>query len=100
MTQQQIFNLCIETVEELRQSIYIPWDTGNMASHALKYEILNGVFHIYMDLEEAPYMPITNEPWIAAKWNGKQNPNEGWWNEWCGLFMNRLATKMRGDLKL
>lgn len=99
MTEQELFNVCIETVEELRQSIFIPWDSGNMASNALKYEIFNGVFHIYMDLDEAPYTPYTNEPWLSEKWHGKQNPNEGWWNEWCETFMQRLAVKLKGDLR-
>lgn len=99
MTEQELFNVCIETVEELRQSIFIPWDSGNMATHGLQYEILNGVFHIYMDFDEAPYMPYTNEPWLSEKWHGKQNPNEGWWNEWCETFMRRLAVKLKGDLR-
>ena len=99
MTEQELFNVCIETVEELRQSIFIPWDSGNMATHGLQYEILNGVFHIYMDFDEAPYMPNTNEPWLSEKWHGKQNPNEGWWNEWCETFMRRLAVKLKGDLR-
>lgn len=29
----------------------------------------------------APYAVYTNEPWIAAKWNGRKNPNEGWVQE-------------------
>lgn len=70
-----------------------------MASNALKYEIFNGVFHIYMDFDEAPYTPYTNEPWLSEKWHGKQNPNEGWWNEWCETFMQRLAVKLKGDLR-
>ena len=28
--------------------------------------------------EPAPYATYTNEPWISEKWNGKQNPNQGW----------------------
>lgn len=99
MTENEFFNLCTETVEELRQSVFIPWDVGNMATHGLQYERLNGVFHIYMDMDEVPYVPYTNEPWTAARWNGKKNPNEGWWNEWCETFMNRLATKLKGEIR-
>lgn len=99
MTKQQFFKLCIETVEELRSSLFIPWDTGNLATNALKYRIENDTFHVWVDLNEAPYMPYTNEPWTSPKWNGKTNPNEGWWEVWCETFMNRLAQKLRGTLK-
>ena len=44
-------------------------------------------------------MLYTNEPWSSTKWNGKTNPNEGWWEVWCEMFMNRLAQKLRGTLK-
>jgi len=27
---------------------------------------------------ELDYATYTNEVWISPKWNGKQNPNEGW----------------------
>ena len=98
MTQEEAINICIETVEELRQAIFIPWDTGNMATHALKYEVQGDNFRVYMDFSEAPYTPYTNEPWLSPKWNGKQNPNEGWWEEWGNLFLNRLAAKLRGEI--
>lgn len=98
MTKQEAINVCIETIEELRQSIFIPWDTGNMATNALKYEIIGNELHIYVDEEIAPYVPFTNEPWVSPKWNGKTNPNEGWWEEWCATFKNRLATKLKGEL--
>ena len=26
----------------------------------------------------APYALATNEKWTSPRWNGKQNPNEGW----------------------
>lgn len=99
MTEQELIAVCTETVEELRRSLYIPWDTGNMATHALKYEITDKTFHVYLDLSEAPYAPYTNEPWTAARWNGKKNPNEGWWQEWCSAFMDRLSAKLKGELK-
>lgn len=31
--------------------------------------------------EMAKYMPFTNEPWISAKWHGRKNPNESWWDK-------------------
>lgn len=93
--------LAIAEIEELRQAVFIPWDKGNMATHGLQYEVLDGgkTLHIYMDLSQASYTPYTNEPWLSPRWHGKTNPNEGWWNEWCDTFMKRLATKLQGNLK-
>lgn len=47
----------------------------------------------------APYVPYTNEPWISPKWNGKKNPNEGWWDRFVAEFTKRLANKLKGVIK-
>ncbi|MBQ7912973.1 MAG: hypothetical protein IJ308_04405 [Clostridia bacterium] len=51
-----------------------PYETGNLAMNSIRIAgnrvIIGG--------EIAPYAPITNEPWTAAKWNGARNPNQGW----------------------
>lgn len=99
MTREQIIGAIIETVEELRQSIFIPWDTGNMATNALRYQEEGDLFIVYLDESIAPYVPYTIEPWTSTKWHGKQNPNQGWWEEWGKTFANRLATKLKGTIK-
>lgn len=99
MTNQELFKICIEVLEGLRQPAYIPWDTDNMATHGLQYRIEGDQFHIWMDFDEAPYVPYTNEPWTSPKWNGKKNPNEGWWQVWAETFSNRLAQKLRGKVE-
>lgn len=59
-----------------------PKDTWNLASNALRVEWHgDDEVQIYIDESIAPYMPYTNEPWISPKWKGKQNPNEGWWQD-------------------
>lgn len=98
MDNERLFAACIEVVEELRQAVFIPWRTGNMATNSLRYKIEGNVFHIYMDEEIAPYVPYTNEPWISPRWHGKTNPNEGWWNDFAEIFAQRLALKLRGEL--
>lgn len=98
MTQERIWQACIEVVEELRQAVFIPWRTGYMATHGLRYRIEGDVFHIYMDTTVVPYVPYTNEPWVSKKWHGKQNPNEGWWNVFSEIFANRLAQKLKGEI--
>ena len=53
--------------------------TGNMAYNASRMAFPNvETAKIYVDRRIAPYVPYTNEPWVAAKWKGHKNPNEGW----------------------
>lgn len=79
MKTENFEKMCFNIVQNLR--ITSPIDTGNLRYNSIKYEFVdNKTFKIYVDEEIAPYMPYTNEPWISPKWNGKQNPNEGWWD--------------------
>lgn len=32
----------------------------------------------YEIIVTAPHMPYTEEKWISPQWNGRANPNEGW----------------------
>lgn len=53
--------------------------TGNMAFNASRLIFPNvETAKIYVDRRIAPYVPYTNEPWVASKWKGHKNPNEGW----------------------
>lgn len=96
MTKQEVVNAAISIVEELRSMV--PRDTGNMAYNALRYELQGDVLDITVDPAIAPYVYFTNEPWVSPKWNGKQNPNEGWWQRFVEEFSRRLATKLKGEL--
>ncbi|MDE6586136.1 MAG: hypothetical protein K2K80_05610 [Clostridia bacterium] len=98
MTRQQAVNMAISIVEEMRDE-YVPRDTDNMAFNALEYEILNGILAININPKIAPYVPYTNEPWLSPKWNGKKNPNEGWWDSFVAEFTKRLANKLKGVIK-
>lgn len=98
MTQQQAVNIAISIVEEMRGE-YVPRKTGNMAYNALQYEIQNGILAITVNPDIAPYVSYTNEPWISPKWNGKKNPNEGWWDRFVAEFTKRLANKLKGVIK-
>lgn len=98
MTKQRIINATVSVVKQLRKEL-VPYDTGNMALNALRYEITDDMIDIHVNEDIAPYMPYTNEPWISDKWHGKKNPNEGWWQRFAEEFAKRLATKLKGDLK-
>ncbi len=98
MTREQAINTAIAIVENMRAE-YVPRDTGNMADDALRYYVENGVLRITVEESIAPYVPYTNEPWLSTKWNGKPNPNEGWWQRFADEFARRLAISLRGELK-
>lgn len=56
-----------------------PKDTGNLAKDFIRLEQVDKyTWQIVIGGELAPYAIFTNEPWVASRWNGKQNPNEGW----------------------
>lgn len=98
LTKQNVVSIAITVVEEMRSEL-VPYDTGNMARNALKYETVGNVFHITVDAAIAPYVPYTNEPWLSEKWHGKKNPNEGWWQTFAEEFAKRLAAKLKGEMK-
>lgn len=95
---QQIINAAVSVVEDLRTEL-VPYRTGNMANDALRYTINDDYIKIIIDPNIAPYVPYTNEPWLSDKWNGKKNPNEGWWQRFADEFAKRIATKLKGELK-
>ena len=48
--------------------------------------------------ENAPYAVYTNEPWIAPRWGGKPNPNEGWIDRAVEDFVKQLAGRYGGSI--
>lgn len=98
MTKQQVISIAIGIVNEMRME-WVPRKTGNMAIDALQYSVENDVLDIEVKDSIAPYVPYTNEPWLSDKWHGKKNPNEGWWQRFVDEFTNRLATRLKGEIK-
>ena len=75
----RVVNYCL-----LMTRLVAPKDTWNLANNGVTLEYVDDRhINVYVNLNIAFYMIYTNEPWLSPKWNGKQNPNEGWWNE-CG----------------
>ncbi len=107
MTNEQIIAKAIEVVEEMRAEFvpnprtrYKPGgSTGNMAFNALKSIVEGNAFIVYIDESIAPYVWFTQMPWTAARWNGKKNPNEGWFEIFQDEFAHRLARKLGGKLE-
>lgn len=98
MTPQEFEQTCMRVVRELRA--LAPKDTGNLAYNAIKYEWVNETtFRIYVDEKIAPYMPYTTESWSAARWKGKRNPNEGWFDRAAEFSAALVAGMVKGELK-
>lgn len=102
----QFDRVFLQAVNELRK--LAPKDTGNLAYNSIKYRWINDhQFEIYVDVGNtsafvlgekfdkgvAPYMPFTNEEWISPKWNGKQNPNQDWWNKAIEYIIGFIAKR-------
>lgn len=74
--------------------------TGNMALNAAKIMFPTpDTCRIYIDESIAPYIPYTNEPWVAARWKGKKNPNEGWFERAADYIAKYISKKANGEVK-
>lgn len=77
-----------------------PKDTWNLAVNALKLEETETGYVIYVDSAVAPYMVYTEEPWTSTRWNGKKNPNEGWFRQVADAVAVELAAALGGKIEV
>lgn len=105
MTREKIISAAVTVLEEIRAD-YVPnpktrgkTSTGNMAFNALKYRLEGDEFVVYIDEQIAPYVWFTQLPWLSPRWNGKKNPNEGWFEVFQEEFARRLAKKLGGKIE-
>ena len=120
MNAQDFEQMCMVLVKQLRWYAPNPEtrdmgkSTGNLATHGVAFEPIDQrTFKIYIDENQAPYMPFTNEPWdirIIKQGTGRKgetrtvirtwkNPNEGWFDK-SALKLAQLAAHIsRGELK-
>ena len=79
--------------------LLIPIDTGNMRYNAFKVERVNETtWQVYIDEKIAPYAVYVNEKWVSPKWNGKANPNEGFWKKAFEFIADQIATAINGKI--
>lgn len=90
--------MCMQIVEEVRA--VSPIKTGNLRNNAIRFEWIDAnTFRLYVDEKIAPYMPYTNEPWMARRWNGAKNPNELWWDiEAVNAVLNIIREKLKDKI--
>ena len=86
---QQLVNQCFWEVQQ-----HSPIDTGNLRYNAIKLTKEGDNYVIYVDTVVAPYMVYTNEPWR----NGRQNPNERWFDKVAELVAKKIASALGGKL--
>ena len=101
ITEAQIENVIQAAIEAGRP--LIPKDTGNLRFNATILENEGRghlVIYVSGDGENgiAPYAPFTNEPWLSPKWNGKKNPNEGWWDRFVEFVVNYIQMALGGEV--
>lgn len=106
MNAQEFEQMCMILVKQLRWYAPNPEtreegkSTGNLAFHGVDFEWIDqSTCKIFINEDQAPYMPFTNEPWISPRWNGKKNPNEKWFDK-SALKLAQLAAKIsKGELQ-
>lgn len=96
MSGEEFTRICYDAVEELKKRT--PIDTGNMRNNAVTIEFFDGgkTCKIYVDEQIAPYVFYTNEKWISPKWNGKENPNEKWFDKASEYIVDFLTQRLSG----
>jgi len=73
-----------------------PYDKGNLLrAIKLEYHIDDMGFDIIIDKD---YMVYTNETWISPKWNGRNNPNERWFNDAFALATDYIGRAISGNM--
>lgn len=94
-------DLAIQAALMAGREAVIPIKTGNLRYNATNMESTGDTsWEIYVSGDGtngiAPYAPFTNEPWLSPRWNGKQNPNEGWFQRFVEFVANDMAKTLGG----
>jgi hypothetical protein len=78
------FNEKLEQASKYLQQVlkvFAPKDTGNLSLNAIRVvQVEPNKWQIIIGGEIAPYAVFTNAEWVAPRWGGSRNPNEGWVN--------------------
>lgn len=77
-----------------------PVDTGNLKENAIRIvQSASNEYQIKIDAKIAPYTVYTNEKWVAARWKGKQNPNEKWIDAAVDNIAQMIASYFGGSMR-
>lgn len=87
-----------------------PFDTGNLTDSTKIKRIAPNVWELYIEAGDdpydrnyergvAPYIPFVNEKWTSARWRGRKNPNENYWNNAIERAIVMLSKILKGELE-
>jgi hypothetical protein len=107
MDDSEFISLCYDAFNEFVKLVPNPktrykkgGSTGNMALNAAKIEFPRpDKCVISIDPKIAPYMPYTNEAWVAERWHGKKNPNEGWFQRAAEYIASYVSERLQGEVE-
>ena len=98
------FNEKLEQASKYLQQVlkvFAPKDTGNLSLNAIRVvQVEPNKWQIIIGGEIAPYAVYTNAEWVAEKWAGKRNPNEGWVNRAIDSAKPVLISILSGAITL
>lgn len=98
MTEEQFLNYVDMFVTKFKEQT--PIDTGNLRNESIRMVQKSPTkIVVYVDRKIAPYMPYTDKPWLAKRWNGKKNPNEGWFKKAVERAIRKTNRIMKARLK-
>ena len=65
-----------------------PTRTGTLKGQVRVERLENG-FDVISDIY---YTPFTEEAWVSDRWNGRANPNEGWFKQAFEMSMRFVSS--------
>ena len=81
--------------------VFAPKDTGNLSLNAIRIvQVAPSKYQIIIGGEIAPYAVYTNAEWVAQRWAGKVNPNQGWVNRAIDTAKPVLMSILSGAITL
>jgi len=80
----------------LAYKIGTPYRSGYQHDHIYAKDLANGGFEIVVNTD---YVQYTTDEWVSPKWNGRENPNEGWEKEVGDAFIKTAKVKLGARIK-
>jgi hypothetical protein len=72
-----------------------PVRTGNLMN-SIRVRYNENGFTVFIDTNQAEYAVYTTDPWVSPRWQGRANPNEGWFDQAAELLARYVASGLGG----
>lgn len=92
MTQKEFEERLLRAVEKAQRLIQSlsPVRSGELKNSIDLLATANG----YEIVVKAPHMVYTEEAWVSPQWRGRDNPNEGWFQEAIELAFRLIQSEL------